>query len=210
MAMAKKNWMLVVVAGSLIFVGCLNNKKTAALKSQQRNRARLPSRTKFCDQKATNDIQHSRYEEARLSLQTLINTYPDSEYLRQGEASPSGIPTTSRAASLVSTQGASPSIRTSSPSFPSSTKPLMRKCKLAWRIIAEWKSPIATAMRRPRPKAPCRLSCKNIPTARFTAQVRTASARRQEILADGDFRVASFYYLRHVDFARPPHASMNW
>ena len=36
-------------------------------------------------QKATNEISHARYEVGRLTLQTLINTYPDSEYLSKAK-----------------------------------------------------------------------------------------------------------------------------
>ncbi len=32
-------------------------------------------------EKATNEIAHGRYDVGRLTLQTLMNTYPDSEYL---------------------------------------------------------------------------------------------------------------------------------
>jgi len=36
-------------------------------------------------QKATNEITHGRYDVGRLTLQTLINTYPDSEYLSRAK-----------------------------------------------------------------------------------------------------------------------------
>ncbi len=36
-------------------------------------------------QKATNEISHGRFEVGRLTLQTLINTYPDSEYLSKAK-----------------------------------------------------------------------------------------------------------------------------
>jgi outer membrane protein assembly factor BamD len=36
-------------------------------------------------QRATQDIQHKRFTEARLDFQTLINTYPDSEYLAKAK-----------------------------------------------------------------------------------------------------------------------------
>ncbi|HTR47224.1 MAG TPA: outer membrane protein assembly factor BamD [Verrucomicrobiae bacterium] len=36
-------------------------------------------------ERATSSIKHSRYLEARLDLQTLINTYPDSEYLAKAK-----------------------------------------------------------------------------------------------------------------------------
>lgn len=37
--------------------------------------------------RAINDIKHGRYTEGRLALQTLINTYPDSEYLAKAKLS---------------------------------------------------------------------------------------------------------------------------
>jgi outer membrane protein assembly factor BamD len=36
-------------------------------------------------ERAVNDVKHSRYTEARLSFQTLINTYPESEYLAKAK-----------------------------------------------------------------------------------------------------------------------------
>ncbi len=35
--------------------------------------------------RAVDDIQHHRYGQARLTLQTLVNTYPTSEYLPQAQ-----------------------------------------------------------------------------------------------------------------------------
>src|SRR5271166_4504426 len=35
--------------------------------------------------KAMNDIKHGRHEVGRLNLQTLINTYPDSDYLAKAK-----------------------------------------------------------------------------------------------------------------------------
>src|SRR5579875_1696644 len=36
-------------------------------------------------QKALNEFKHGRYDVGRLTLQTLMNTYPDSEYLSQAK-----------------------------------------------------------------------------------------------------------------------------
>src|SRR5580698_2508989 len=36
-------------------------------------------------QKAVHEVAHSRFEVGRLTLQTLINTYPDSEYLSKAK-----------------------------------------------------------------------------------------------------------------------------
>jgi outer membrane protein assembly factor BamD len=40
---------------------------------------------KILYERAVSDVKHSKYTEARLSFQTLINTYPDSEYLAKAK-----------------------------------------------------------------------------------------------------------------------------
>ncbi len=45
--------------------------------------SKQPDKTLF--DRAVNDIEKSRYEVARLTLQTLLNTYPDSEYLAKAK-----------------------------------------------------------------------------------------------------------------------------
>ena len=42
---------------------------------------------KILYERATNEITHGRYDVGRLTLQTLINTYPDSEYLAKAKLS---------------------------------------------------------------------------------------------------------------------------
>ena len=57
--------------------GCFG-KKTATAKQPVASAA-APDDVLY--KRALDDIKHGRYDIARLSLQTLINTYPDSEYL---------------------------------------------------------------------------------------------------------------------------------
>ena len=40
---------------------------------------------KILYERAVNEIQHGRYDVGRLTLQTLLNTYPDSEYLSKAK-----------------------------------------------------------------------------------------------------------------------------
>ncbi len=43
------------------------------------------SRTRFCSIAAIDDIEHGRYEIARITLNTLINTYDQSEFLAKAK-----------------------------------------------------------------------------------------------------------------------------
>lgn len=75
-------WLTAALLVSFVPAGCLfsGHKKTAA--KTQSNSAEPD---KILYDRALNDYQHGRYTEARLSLQTLINSYPDSEYLAKAK-----------------------------------------------------------------------------------------------------------------------------
>jgi outer membrane protein assembly factor BamD len=64
--------------GQLIF-----HKKKPVNKSTDTSNTAEPDRLLY--DKAMNDIKHGRQETGRLALQTLINTYPDSEYLAKAK-----------------------------------------------------------------------------------------------------------------------------
>lgn len=68
------------VSLSFLFAGC--GKKNISAKAPANGGAEPD---KILYDRALNDYQHGRYTEARLSLQTLINSYPDSEYLAKAK-----------------------------------------------------------------------------------------------------------------------------
>ncbi|HVB36874.1 MAG TPA: outer membrane protein assembly factor BamD [Candidatus Acidoferrales bacterium] len=75
-------WLTVALLVSFFPAGCLffGHKKTAA---KTPDAAAEPDKILY--DRAINDYQHGRYTESRLSLQTLINSYPDSEYLAKAK-----------------------------------------------------------------------------------------------------------------------------
>ena len=78
----KKNFLLAALLASLALAGCFGRKSATAASTGPGESAE-PDKVLF--EKATDDLNHSRYSVARLSLQTLINTYPDSEYLAKSK-----------------------------------------------------------------------------------------------------------------------------
>jgi outer membrane protein assembly factor BamD len=60
-------------------------KKTQPAKPADQDANASAQPDKILYDRALEDIKHSRYTEGRLSLQTLINTYPDSEYLAKAK-----------------------------------------------------------------------------------------------------------------------------
>src|SRR3990170_1516468 len=64
-------WFLLVLLGALLATGC--------------GLRRHPMDTPLISDSQQPDMEHSRYTVARLLLQTLINTYPDSEYIAKAK-----------------------------------------------------------------------------------------------------------------------------
>jgi outer membrane protein assembly factor BamD len=76
------NWLAIAILVSFFPAGCLffgHKKKTPV--SMDANVA--PDKMLY--DRAVDDYKHGRYTEARLNLQTLINSYPDSEYLAKAK-----------------------------------------------------------------------------------------------------------------------------
>jgi outer membrane protein assembly factor BamD len=73
---------LVLVSASPSF-GQIFHKKKKTDKSTDATNTAEPDKQLY--DKAVNDIKHGRHEVGRLGLQTLINTYPDSEYLAKAK-----------------------------------------------------------------------------------------------------------------------------
>jgi outer membrane protein assembly factor BamD len=92
MLMEKRKIFAALLGVCLFFVFCLDagaQKKVTAKKKKQPvpaedlNASSEPDKLLY--DRAQADLKHGRYVEGRLSLQTLINTYPDSEYLAKAK-----------------------------------------------------------------------------------------------------------------------------
>ena len=74
---------LVLVSASPSSAQVIFHKKKKTDKSTDATNTAEPDKQLY--DKAMNDIKHGRHEVGRLGLQTLINTYPDSEYLAKAK-----------------------------------------------------------------------------------------------------------------------------
>src|SRR5438045_7912100 len=81
-------WTLFVMIGLLLLSATRSDaqvfrKKKKVNKSTSAENTAEPD--KILDEKAIDDVKHGRHEVGRLNLQTLINTYPDSDYLAKAK-----------------------------------------------------------------------------------------------------------------------------
>ena len=88
--LTKKNKLLIAAVGiSLLAFGSVasgqkvTKDKKGKAKTDDVNASAEPDKVLY--DRAMTDFKHGRYTEERLSLQTLINTYPDSEYLAKAK-----------------------------------------------------------------------------------------------------------------------------
>jgi outer membrane protein assembly factor BamD len=84
--MSRRIPVLAIALGVLFFAAACTNKKVsnpiANIDSKQ------PDKVLF--DRAMDALKHNRFDVARLTLQTLINTYPDSEYIARAKLAIAG------------------------------------------------------------------------------------------------------------------------
>lgn len=79
--MHKVRFLAALALASALAFGCGGGKRAA----RQGGTGTSAEPDKVLYERALNDIAHNKHEVARLTLQTLINTYPDSEYLAKAK-----------------------------------------------------------------------------------------------------------------------------
>ena len=72
---------LLLAAGLLMVPGC--GLRRNPVETPIVSDSKQPDKELF--ERATADLEHARYTVARLTLQTLMNTYPDSEYMAKAK-----------------------------------------------------------------------------------------------------------------------------
>ncbi|HWP85701.1 MAG TPA: outer membrane protein assembly factor BamD [Terriglobia bacterium] len=152
--------------------------------------------------RATDFLEHSRFTEARLLLQTLINTYPDSEYLaksklaiadswyRQGTAS-----------DLAQAELEYRDFITFFPTMPEAAEAQMRVAMIHYRGMEK---PDRDPLHARRAEQEFQRVILNYPDGPFTPLAEQRLREVQEVLAHGQFEVGRFYFLQMADRAAQP------
>ena len=216
----KHNWLTAFVA-ILIFVGWEAPKVAAQVvgSSQPANKTAAPKKgsqkgqdaqnaadsaeaDKILYEKAMNDIKHARYDTARLSLETLINTYPDSEYLAKAKLAigdsyyqEGGMTGLTQAVAVYQ------DFITFFPFLEEASYAQMQIAMAHYRRMEKSDRDRSEALEA---EAAFQTFIQKYPNTELTPKAEQRLREVQEVLADGDFRIASFYYLRRVDKAAAP------
>src|SRR5579864_3472398 len=220
MRVRKYNWLTAIVALAALMGFKTPNaasqtnttkvptKSEAALqKSSQKgqeaqNAGNSAEADKVLYEKAMNDIKHARYDTARLSLETLINTYPDSEYLAKAKLAigdsyyqEGGLTGLTQAVAVYQ------DFITFFPFLDEAAYAQMQIGMAHYRRMEKADRDRSEALES---EAAFQTFIQKYPNTELTPKAEQRLREVQEVLADGDFRIASFYYLRRVDKAAAP------
>lgn len=140
------------------------------------------------------DIKNKRFDVARLTLQTLLNTYPDSEYL---SAAKLGI------ADSYFQEGASGALTSAEVEykdfitfFPNDPQVAFAQYRAALCNYRRLEKPDRDRTFARRAEREFQLLLLNYPESEYAAEGEKKLIAVQEVLAEGEFRIANFYYRR--------------
>ena len=153
------------------------------------NNSQQPDKILF--DKSIADIEKHRYELARLTLQTLINTYPDSEYIAKAKLAIADSwyrEGTSHA--LAQAEAEYRDFITFFPTMEEAAESQLKICDIHYEQMLKPDRDSTHAMKADQE---CRKALMQWPNSVFADETRQRLRDVQEIIAEGEFRVGAFY-----------------
>lgn len=197
--MLKKSYGMTALLAAVLFTGCAAQ-KTAAPKPNSNDQSAEADKVLY--ERAMNDLKHNRFELARLSMQTLINTYPDSEYLAKAKLA---------IADSYFKEGGSTGLTQAVAQyqdfitfFPFLDEAAYAQMQIGMAHFKRMEKSDRDTSEALEAEAAFQTFVQKYPRSELLPQAEQRLREVQEVLADGDFRVASFYYLRRIDKAAAP------
>ncbi len=174
--------------GATLLAGCLGKKTVAPVAGTSAE----PDSVLY--NKASNDIKHGRYSVGRLALQTLINTYPDSEFLAKAKL---------EIAESYYREGGTAGLKQSIVEckdfitfFPFLDESANCQLQIAMAHYRQMEKPDRDHAEAVQAEAEFQTFLEKYPNSALLPQAEQHLRDVQEVLAEGNFRVASFYYVR--------------
>jgi outer membrane protein assembly factor BamD len=147
--------------------------------------------------KAMEDIKHGRHEVGRLSLQTLINTYPDSEYLAKAKLAiadsyykEGGTANTTQAIQAYMDFGVF---------FPMLPEAAYAQLQVAMAHFRQMEKPDRDRTQAREAEDAFQTFLQKYPKDPLADKAAQHLREVQEVLAEGDFRIGYFYYTTRGD-----------
>ena len=172
-----------------ITVGCTNKKSVNPLANVG---SKQPDKVLF--DRAMDAMKHNRFDVARMTLQTLINTYPDSEFIARAKLAVAdswyaeGGTTAMQQAEIEYKD-----FRTFFPNMPEAAEAQLKVANIHYQ---EMEKPDRDYTHAKRAEEEYRALIQEYPDSKLVPQAKQRLREVQEVLAEREFQIGRFYYLK--------------
>jgi outer membrane protein assembly factor BamD len=182
----------VAILGGVFLPGCLFHRHRRTDLATLVNAGDQPDKILY--ERATNEIAHARYDVGRLTLQTLINTYPDSEYLAKAKlAIADSYYNEGGVSGLTQSEAEYRDFITFFPTAPEAPRAQFRVGMAHFRLMAKADRDQTEARLA---EAEFKEFLLKYPDNPETVRVKARLRETQEVLAQGELLTASFYQMK--------------
>jgi outer membrane protein assembly factor BamD len=187
--MSRRIPIVILVCTLALAVGCTNKKVSNPLANVG---SKQPDKVLF--DRAMDAMKHNRFDVARITLETMINTYPDSEYIARAKLAVAD----SWYAEGGSTALSQAEIQykdfiTFFPNMPEAAEAQLKIANIHYQQMEKPDRDYTHAMRA---EDEYRQLIMQFPDSKLVAEAKQRLLEVQEVLAEREFRVGRFYYLR--------------
>jgi outer membrane protein assembly factor BamD len=188
----RRNWLgwltILALIGTLLVSGCRRRRYENPITKDTLQ----PDKVLF--DKAIADIERGRYEVARLTLQTLINTYETSEFLAKAKlAIADSWYREGGSNGLAQAEAEYKDFILFYPTLEEAPEAQMKVCMIHYKQMEKADRDQTHALRA---EEECRQVLVQFPNSKFAPQAEQLLRNIQEVLAEREFRVGSFYYTK--------------
>lgn len=183
---------IILLLGVLAFaVACTNKKVNNPLATVD---SKQPDKVLF--DRAMDAMKHNRFDVARLNMQTLINTYPDSEYIARAKLSVADSwYAEGGSASLAQAEAEYEDFETFFPNMPEAAEAQLKIANIHYQQMEKPDRDYTHAVRA---EDEYRKLILQWPDSKLVPQAKQRLLQVQEVIAEREYRVGRFYYTRQA------------
>src|SRR5881296_3010288 len=187
--MLRRIAVFILLATLAFTVACTNKKVNNPLANVS---SKQPDKVLF--DRAMDAMKHNRFEVARITLQTLINTYPDSEYIARAKlAVADSWYAEGGSASFAQAEIEYKDFITFFPNMPEAAEAQLKVANIHYR---QMEKPDRDYTHARRAEDEYRQLILQFPDSKLVPQAEQRLREVQEVLAEREFRIGRFYYMR--------------
>ena len=187
--MVRRTLAIAVLLGLVWMCGCTNKKVSNPLSNVS---SAQPDKVLF--DRAMDDMKHNRYDQSRLALETLINTYPDSEFIARAKlAMADSWYAEGGSTSLAQAEIQYKDFETFFPNMPEAAEAQLKIANIHYQQMEKPDRDYTHAVRA---EEEYRQRIMQYPDSKLVPEAKQKLREVQEVIAEREFGVGRFYYLR--------------